>query len=112
MTLRNALGDWMDDNGWMPAADSRKFTGPNLNPDQGGELTIHETLVIINQLGWERKLERDAEPTSLTTIMRDALEGAGKAPAKDVHKLTRQVLDLWHVQRRTEKIAASSATIA
>lgn len=109
MALRDALQEWMPANDWRPSADGRKFTGPNLN--QGGQITIHETLLIINQLGWEAKLERADEPTSLTALVRDELEAAGKQPSKDVHKLTRQALELWHSQRRAALIAAKTAAV-
>lgn len=109
MALRDALLDWLPDNGWTPTGDGRKYTGPNLG--QGGELTIHDTLIVINQLGWERTLGRDEEPTSLSALVRGELESAGKTPARDLHKLTNQALELWHAQRRAAKIAAAAANV-
>lgn len=107
MGLHDVITDWMAENGWQGNLDGLHVSGPDLR--EGGRLEdVHPSMLIINQLGWERMLNRADEPGSLTLAVRLEIEAAGRTPHRDPHKMTRQVLDLFYAERRGSKVAAGA----
>ena len=108
-SLHEAMNDWMGENGWS-ADDDGRVTGVNMR-DGTALVRLHPANLIVNQLGWEKLLNRADEPGSFTLVARLEIEAAGQTPRSDLHKLTRQTLDLYNTERRAAK-AASGARAA